>query len=140
MAINLLNSGAEVSRRGLALHTTITAAKGLQNVLRSNLGPNGTIKMLVSGAGDIKMTKDGKVLLDEMQIQNPTSLMIARGASAQDDICGDGTTSTVLLIGEMLKRAEILLTEGLHPRVILDGFDVAKNKLMGVDRHSETPS
>lgn len=131
MAVNLLNAGAEVSRRGLALHTTINAAKGLQNVLRSNLGPKGTIKMLVSGAGDIKLTKDGKVLLDEMQIQNPTSLMIARGASAQDDACGDGTTSTVLLIGEMLKKAEQLLVEGLHPRIILDGFDVAKDELMG---------
>lgn len=130
MAVNLLNSGAEVSRRGLALHTTINAAKGLQNVLRSNLGPNGTIKMLVSGAGDIKITKDGKVLLDEMQIQNPTSLMIARGASAQDDACGDGTTSTVLLIGELLKKAEQLLIEGLHPRIILDGFDLAKAELM----------
>lgn len=130
MAVRLLNSGAEVSRRGLALHTTITAAKGLQNVLRTNLGPNGTIKMLVSGSGDIKITKDGKVLLDEMQIQNPTSSMIARAASAQDDVCGDGTTSTVLLIGELLKKAEQLLIEGLHPRVIVDGFDLAKKTLM----------
>lgn len=130
MAVRLLNSGAEVSRRGLALHTTISAAKGLQSVLRSNLGPNGTIKMLVSGAGDIKITKDGKVLLDEMQIQNPTSAMIARAATAQDDICGDGTTATVLLIGELLKKAEQLLVDGLHPRVVVDGFDLAKAHLM----------
>lgn len=130
MAVRLLNSGAEVSRRGLALHTTISAAKGLQAVMRSNLGPNGTIKMLVGGAGDIKITKDGKVLLDEMQIQNPTSSMIARAATAQDDVCGDGTTSTVLLIGEMLKKAEQLLIEGLHPRLIVDGFDLAKAELM----------
>lgn len=130
MAVRLLNPGAEVSRRGLALHTTISAAKGLQSVLRSNLGPNGTIKMLVGGAGDIKITKDGKVLLDEMQIQNPTSAMIARAATAQDDICGDGTTSTVLLIGELLKKAEQLLIEGLHPRVIVDGFDIAKIELL----------
>lgn len=130
MAVRLLNSGAEVSRRGLALHTTIAAAKGLQGVLRSNLGPNGTIKMLVGGAGDIKITKDGKVLLDEMQIQNPTSAMIARAATAQDDICGDGTTSTVLIIGELLKKAEQLLIEGLHPRIIVDGFDLAKAALL----------
>lgn len=128
--MRLLNSGAEVSRRGMALHTTISAAKGLQDVLRSNLGPNGSIKMLVSGAGDIKITKDGKVLLDEMQIQNPTSSMIARAATAQDDVCGDGTTSTVLLIGELLKKAEQLLIEGLHPRIIVDGFDRAKDELM----------
>lgn len=130
MSVRLLNSGAEVSRRGLALHTTINAAKGLQGVLRSNLGPNGTIKMLVGGAGDIKITKDGKVLLDEMQIQNPTSSMIARAATAQDDVCGDGTTSTVLIIGELLKKAEQLLIEGLHPRVIVDGFDLAKAELV----------
>ncbi|PXF50128.1 T-complex protein 1 subunit zeta 1 [Gracilariopsis chorda] len=130
MAVRLLNPGAEISRRGLALHTTIAAAKGLQGVLRSNLGPNGTIKMLVSGAGDIKITKDGKVLLDEMQIKNPTSGMIARAASAQDDVCGDGTTSTVLIIGELLKKAEQLLIDGLHPRVIVDGFDLAKAQVM----------
>lgn len=130
MSVRLLNPGAEVSRRGLALHTTISAAKGLQGVLRSNLGPNGTIKMLVSGAGDIKITKDGKVLLDEMQIQNPTSAMIARAATAQDDICGDGTTSTVLLIGELLKKAEQLLIEGLHPRVIVDGYELAKTEIL----------
>ena len=130
MSVRLLNSGAEVSRRGLALHTTISAAKGLQGVLRSNLGPNGTIKMLVGGAGDIKITKDGKVLLDEMQIQNPTSAMIARAATAQDDVCGDGTTSTVLLIGELLKKAEQLLAEGLHPTVVVEGFDNAKAELM----------
>lgn len=130
MSVRLLNQGAEVSRRGLALHTTIAAAKGLQGVMRSNLGPAGTIKMLVSGAGDIKITKDGKVLLDEMQIQNPTSAMIARAATAQDDVCGDGTTSTVLLIGEFLKKAEQLLIEGLHPRVITDGFDLARDELV----------
>lgn len=130
MAVRLLNAGAEVSRRGLALHTTIAAAKGLQGVIRSNLGPKGTIKMLVSGAGDIKITKDGKVLLDEMQIQNPTSAMIARAATAQDDVCGDGTTGTVLLIGELLKKAEQLLIDGLHPRIITDGFDIAREELM----------
>jgi T-complex protein 1 subunit zeta len=130
MSVQLLNSGAEISRRGLALHTTIAAAKGLQGVMRSNLGPSGTIKMLVSGAGDIKITKDGKVLLDEMQIQNPTSAMIARAATAQDEMCGDGTTGTVLLIGELLKKAEQLLIEGLHPRIITDGFDIARDELI----------
>eukprot|EP00188_Purpureofilum_apyrenoidigerum_P001215 Plantae.Rhodophyta-Purpureofilum_apyrenoidigerum.ctg16527.p1 GENE.Plantae.Rhodophyta-Purpureofilum_apyrenoidigerum.ctg16527~~Plantae.Rhodophyta-Purpureofilum_apyrenoidigerum.ctg16527.p1 ORF type:complete len:531 (+),score=100.69 Plantae.Rhodophyta-Purpureofilum_apyrenoidigerum.ctg16527:142-1734(+) len=129
MSVRLINPGAEVSRRGLALHTTISAAKGLQDVLRTNLGPKGTIKMLVSGAGDIKITKDGNVLLNEMQIQNPTASMIARTATAQDDMCGDGTTSTVLLIGELLKQAERYLIEGLHPRAITDGFDVAREAL-----------
>jgi T-complex protein 1 subunit zeta len=73
------------------------------------LGPRGTLKMLVDGAGQIKMTKDGKVLLSEMQIQNPTAAMIARTAVAQDDQVGDGTTSVVLLVGELLKQPIVLL-------------------------------
>lgn len=86
--------------------------------------------MLVSGSGSIKITKDGKILLDEMQIQNPTASMIARTASAQDDVCGDGTTSNVLLIGELLKKAEQLLVEGIHPTVITDGFERAKKEVV----------
>ena len=60
------------------------------------------------------------MLLKEMQIQNPTAVMIARTAVAQDDITGDGTSSTVLIIGELLKQAERYLNEGLHPRVIVE--------------------
>jgi T-complex protein 1 subunit zeta len=72
------------------------------------------------------LTKDGNVLLREMQIQNPTAVMIARAATAQDDICGDGTTSVVMLVGELLKQADRYISEGLHPRIITDGFEVAK--------------
>jgi len=82
--------------------------------------------MLVDGSGNLKMTKDGKVLLTEMQIQNPTAAMIARTAVAQDEQCGDGTTSVVLLVGELLKQAERYIQEGVHSRVISEGFDVAK--------------
>lgn len=110
----------------------ITAARGLQEVMRSNLGPKGTMKMLVSGAGDIKITKDGKVLLDEMQIQHPTASLIARVATAQDDITGDGTTSNVLIIGELLKHADLYVSEGLHPRIITEGFEYAKEKALKV--------
>lgn len=88
--------------------------------------------MLVSGSGDIKMTKDGMVLLKEMQIQHPTASLIARAATAQDDMTGDGTTSNVLLIGELLKQAEVYISEGLHPRLIVDGFDIAKKETMRV--------
>ena len=65
-------------------------------------------------------------MLREMQITNPTALMIARTAVAQDDVTGDGTTSTVLLIGELLRHAERHLQEGLHPRLIVEGLEVAK--------------
>lgn len=121
---------------------------GLANVVKSNLGafktvksinllilhigPRGTLKMLVDGAGQIKMTKDGKVLLSEMQIQNPTAAMIARTAVAQDDQVGDGTTSVVLLVGELLKQADRYISEGVHPTVIGEGFDLAKKEALAV--------
>lgn len=126
MAIRLINPRAEILGKTAALMMNINAAKGLQDVLRTNLGPRGTIKMLVGGAGDIKLTKDGNTLLREMQIQSPTAIMIARTATAQDDITGDGTTSTVLLIGELMKQSERFIAEGMHPRLLCDGFEVAK--------------
>ncbi|KAJ5235284.1 uncharacterized protein N7469_004452 [Penicillium citrinum] len=129
-ATQLLNPKAESRRRGEALKINIAAGEGLQDVLKSNLGPSGTLKMLVDGSGGIKLTKDGNVLLREMQIQNPTAVMIARAATAQDDITGDGTTSVVLLVGELLKQADRHITEGLHPRVITDGYEIAKDETL----------
>jgi T-complex protein 1 subunit zeta len=82
-AISVLNPKAEVARAAQALSINISAAKGIQDVLKTNLGPKGTMKMLVSGAGDIKITKDGNVLLHEMQIQHPTASLIARASTAQ---------------------------------------------------------
>merc|ERR1712112_807985 len=129
---SMLNPKAEVARAAQALAVNISAAKGIQDVLKTNLGPKGTMKMLVSGAGDIKITKDGNVLLHEMQIQHPTASLIARASTAQDDITGDGTTSTVLLIGEYLKQADMYISEGLHPRVLTEGFDLGKSKALEV--------
>jgi len=126
-AIQLLNPKAESLKRQQALQVNISAAEGLQDVLSSNLGPKGTMKMLVDGSGGIKITKDGQVLLKEMQIQSPTAVMIARAATAQDDVTGDGTTTVVLLVGELLRQAEIYLNEGIHPRVITDGYEKAKS-------------
>ncbi|KZS98582.1 T-complex protein 1 zeta subunit [Sistotremastrum niveocremeum HHB9708] len=125
-SIELINPKAESVRRSAALQVNTMGAMGLANVVKSNLGPRGTLKMLVDGAGQIKMTKDGKVLLSEMQIQNPTAAMIARTAVAQDDQVGDGTTSVVLLVGELLKQADRFISEGVHPTVIAEGFDLAK--------------
>jgi hypothetical protein len=78
-----LNASAEIVSHGAALAVNIAASTGLQSVLKSNLGPRGTLKMLVGGAGQIKLTKDGNVLLHEMQIQHPTAALIARTATAQ---------------------------------------------------------
>eukprot|EP01046_Picozoa_sp_COSAG06_P016191 COSAG06_NODE_1064_length_10862_cov_62.026573_3_plen_537_part_00 len=91
-----------------------------------NIDAPRVLRRLVGGSGDIKLTKDGHTLLSEMQIQNPTASMIARTATAQDDITGDGTTACVIFTGELLKQAERFLQEGLHPRIVADGFDLAK--------------
>eukprot|EP00698_Gefionella_okellyi_P019357 TRINITY_DN5920_c0_g1_i1.p1 TRINITY_DN5920_c0_g1~~TRINITY_DN5920_c0_g1_i1.p1 ORF type:complete len:536 (+),score=167.21 TRINITY_DN5920_c0_g1_i1:53-1660(+) len=125
-AVQRLNQHADIARKSAALAININSAKGLQEVMKTNLGPKGTIKMLVSGAGDIKLTKDGAVLLHEMQIQHPTASLIARSATAQDDITGDGTTSNVLLIGELLRQTERFLAEGIHPRVLTDGIEIGR--------------
>ena len=91
-SVKTLNPKAEVMGPAAALFMNINAANGLASVLKSNLGPNGTIKMLVGGAGDVKLTKDGNVLLRDMQIQSPTAVMIARAASAVDDATGESRT------------------------------------------------
>uniref|UniRef100_A0A8C5KRV2 Chaperonin containing TCP1 subunit 6B n=1 Tax=Jaculus jaculus TaxID=51337 RepID=A0A8C5KRV2_JACJA len=123
---------AEEKRALAALAVNLCAAGGLQEVLRSSLGPKGTMKMLVSSGDNIKLTKDGNVLLHEMQIQHPTASIIAKVTAAQDHITGDGTTSSVLIIGELLKQANFYISEGLHPRIIADGFEIAKTKALEV--------
>jgi len=130
MSLQRINPNANQTKGLHSLAINMAAAKGLQEVMKTNLGPKGTLKMLVSGAGDIKTTKDGNVLLHEMQIQHPTAALIARTATAQDDITGDGTTSNVLLIAELLKQSERFLAEGLHPRVIAEGFELAKRRTL----------
>lgn len=139
-SLQVLNPKAESLRRSQALQVNIAAAQGLQQVLASNLGPKGTLKLLVDGSGSLKLTKDGKVLLTEMQIQHPTAVMIARAATAQDEICGDGTTTVILLVGELLKEAERFISEGVHPRVLVDGFEVAREEsLKYLDTFKTTP-
>lgn len=121
-----INPGGKQARKASALDINMIAARGLQEVLKSNLGPRGTMKMLVSGAGQIKITKDGNTLLGEMQIQHPTAALIARAATAIDDITGDGSTSTVLVIGEMMRQCERYIQEGMHPRILTEGFHLAR--------------
>merc|ERR1711988_1374271 len=121
---------ADVLKKGVAHMMNVNAARGLYDVPKTNLGPRGTLKMLVSGAGDIKLTKDGNTLLHEMQIQNPTACMIARIATAHDDITGDGTTSAVLIVGEIMKQAERHLSDGVHPRLLCEGIEIAKDVVL----------
>ncbi|VEU33920.1 unnamed protein product [Pseudo-nitzschia multistriata] len=121
-----VNPNAEIVSRVQARAVNVAAGVGLLNVLKSNLGPRGTLKLLVGGAGQLKLTKDGLVLLKEMQIQHPTAVLIARTATAQDDITGDGTTSTVLLCGELLRQADRHVSEGVHPRIVVEGLEKAR--------------
>nr|XP_036669316.1 T-complex protein 1 subunit zeta-like [Drosophila suzukii] len=139
-AVSLLNPKAEIARAAQALGINIAGAMGLQTLMASNLGPKGTTKMLVSPAGDIKITKDGNVLLHEMNIRHPTANMIARASTAQDDSLGDGTTTTVLLIGELLKQAELLIAEGLHPRILVEGIMLAKERSLEVLQSLRIPT
>ena len=126
-SVQQVNPNAEIVSKQAALRVNVSAAVGLQQVLASNLGPTGTLKLLVGGAGQLKLTKDGVTLLKEMQIQHPTAALIARTATAQDSITGDGTTSTVLLVGELLRQSERMVSEGLHPRILTDGLDQARD-------------
>jgi T-complex protein 1 subunit zeta len=127
-SLQLINSKADVLKKSAAHSTCVNAAKGLQEVLKSNIGPKGTLKMLVGGAGQIKITKDGNVLLHEMQIQHPIATMIARSATAQDDVVGDGTTTNVLFVGELMKQSERHMSEGIHPSILVDGIEIAKKQ------------
>jgi len=125
-----VNPNAEIVSKTQARAVNVAAGVGLLNVLKSNLGPRGTLKLLVGGAGQLKLTKDGLVLLKEMQIQHPTAILIARTATAQDDITGDGTTSTVLLCGELLRQADRHISEGVHPRILVEGLEKAREEAL----------
>ncbi|CAB0006403.1 unnamed protein product [Nesidiocoris tenuis] len=121
-AIGIVNPKAEYARGLDAFNVNLSAARGLQEIMKPNLGPKGTLKMLVSGAGEITITKDGSELLNSMQITHPTASLIARTSASMDSNTGDGVTSTVLLIGEILKKSDAYLSEGVHPRIIANGL------------------
>ncbi|KAL3943703.1 MAG: hypothetical protein SGBAC_002210 [Bacillariaceae sp.] len=125
-----VNPNAEIVSKTQARAVNVAAGVGLMNVLKSNLGPRGTLKLLVGGAGQLKLTKDGLVLLKEMQIQHPTAALIARTATAQDDVTGDGTTSTVLMCGELMRQADKHISEGLHPRIMVEGLEKARDEAL----------
>mmetsp|Transcript_43401 Transcript_43401/g.104770 ORF Transcript_43401/g.104770 Transcript_43401/m.104770 type:complete len:149 (-) Transcript_43401:365-811(-) len=108
---------------------SISAAKGLQDVMKKNLGPKGAFKILVSGSGEIKITKSGNLLLKEMQIQNPIALLIAKTIYAQNFFSGDGTTSIVLLLGELFRNIENYIEKNIHPQILCEGINIAKKEL-----------
>ncbi|PSP95833.1 thermosome subunit [Halobacteriales archaeon QS_4_62_28] len=103
----------------------ISAARAVAESVRSTLGPKGMDKMLVSSIGDVTVTNDGVTILTEMDIDNPTAEMIVEVAETQEDEAGDGTTTAVAIAGELLKNAEDLLEQDIHPTAIIKGFDLA---------------
>ena len=115
--------------KGLSLYISICAAKGLQDIMRNNLGPSGTMKVLVTASGDIKISKDGSYLLNEMQIQNPTASLIAKTIISQKSYIGDGSTSAIILIGETLRNIEKYLEKGIHPQILCDGIDLTRMEI-----------
>jgi len=126
----ILPEGAMRSKGRDALKANIAAAKAVGETVRTTLGPKGMDKMLVDSMGDVVITNDGATILDEMQIENPAAKMMVEVAKTQDKIVGDGTTTAAVLGGELLKKAEDLLDQDIHPTVIAKGFRMAKEKAL----------
>ena len=103
----------------------ISAARGVAESVRSTLGPKGMDKMLVDSMGDVTITNDGVTILQTMDIDNPTAEMVVEVAETQEDEAGDGTTSAVAIAGELLKNAEDLLEQDIHPTAVINGFNLA---------------
>jgi thermosome len=106
----------------------ISAARAVADAVRSTLGPKGMDKMLVDSMGDVTVTNDGVTILQEMDIDNPTASMIVEVAETQEDEAGDGTTTAVAIAGELLKNAEDLLEQDIHPTAIIKGFHMASEQ------------
>ena len=130
MPILVLKEGTGRSRGREAQHTNITAAKIVGESVRSALGPKGMDKMLVDNFGDVTITSDGRTILDEMDVQNPAAKMLVEVAKAQDNEAGDGTTSAVIIAGELLNKGEELLDKNIHSTVIIDGYKLAQEKAL----------
>jgi len=128
----VLKEGSNRSRGKEALHTNMMAAKVIAETVRSSLGPKGMDKMLVDSFGDITITSDGRTILDEMDIQHPAAKMMVEVAKTQDNEAGDGTTSAVIVSGELLNKAEELIEKNVHPTVIIDGYRKASEKALDV--------
>ena len=115
-----------------AQKNNIMAAKAIAEAVKTTLGPRGMDKMLVSSLGDVTITNDGATILKELDVQHPTAKMLVEVAKTQDNEVGDGTTTAVVLAGELLAKAENLLDQNVHPTVIIDGYKKAGEKAQEV--------
>ncbi len=126
--ILILKEGSQRTRGRDAQSGNIAAAKAVASAVRTTLGPKGMDKMLVDTIGDVVITNDGVTILKEMDIEHPAAKMMVEIAKTQDDEVGDGTTTAVVIAGELLKRAEDLLDQDVHPTVIAHGYRMAADK------------
>jgi thermosome len=126
--ILILKEGSQRTRGRDAQGANIAAAKAVASAVRTTLGPKGMDKMLVDTIGDVVITNDGVTILKEMDIEHPAAKMMVEVAKTQDDEVGDGTTTAVVVAGELLKKAENLLEQDVHPTVIAHGYRMAADK------------
>ena len=130
--IIIMKEGTERTRGKDAMENNIAAAKVIAEAVRTSLGPRGMDKMLVDQFGDVVITNDGATILKEIDVQHPAAKMMVEVAKTQDSEVGDGTTTSVILAGELLKRAEKLLQQKIHPTVITEGFRKAAEKAVDI--------
>ena len=123
--IIVLREGTESTKGKTAQSNNIMAARAVADAVRSTLGPKGMDKMLVDSMGDIVITNDGATILKELDIEHPAAKMVVEISKTQDNECGDGTTSAVVIAGELLKKSEALIEQNVHPTVIANGFRLA---------------
>lgn len=126
--ILLLKEGTSETKGDRAQKNNINAAKTIAEIVRSSLGPRGMDKMLVSSIGDITITNDGATILKEIDVEHPAAKMMVEISKATDSEVGDGTTSTVVLAGSLIEKAEELINKQVHPTVVVDGFKKASQK------------
>ncbi|MGD6933418.1 MAG: thermosome subunit beta [Candidatus Bathyarchaeia archaeon] len=135
----ILKEGTTRSRGKEAQRNNIMAARVIGEVLKSTLGPRGMDKMLIDSLGDITITNDGATILKEIDVEHPAAKMMVEIAKTQDDMVGDGTTSAVVLASELLKKAEELLEQNIHPTILVSGYRKAAQKAIeSVGKIAET--
>src|SRR4030043_1661658 len=130
--ILILPEGTLRNRGKTAQENNIAAAKAVADAVRTTLGPKGMDKMLVDSIGDIVITNDGVTILEEMEIEHPAAKMMVDVAKTQNEEVGEGTTTAVIIAGELLKKAQDLLDQDIHPTVITHGFKLAREESLKI--------
>jgi archaeal chaperonin len=128
----ILKEGTTRNRGKEAQRNNITAARVIGEVLKTTLGPRGMDKMLIDSLGDITITNDGAAILKEIDVEHPAAKMMVEISKTQDDMVGDGTTTAVILASELLKKAEELLDQNIHPTVLVSGYRKATQKAIEI--------